>query len=260
MNNPKSKSQKYTYAWLLILLTPFVFYITHAIAFFTHEYAHSFSAWVLGFKQNPFILHFGDTSFWNLLFFIKMDENVNFELFSANNPWQASFIAFAGILSNALLFLFCINALFSKKRHSQFYYYFFIWFTVMNLGNFNDYIPGRTFATHGDIAEILTFLNISPWWIMVIFGYPICFCFWYFYSKILPFNYQKLEFNITQQVILLITVTYTLFGLFGAAGYSNYGPASHLIALLSMYSIPIFIVACWPMRKWVRNSRPSMKA
>lgn len=169
------------HAWRLILLTPFFFYITFAFSFFTHEYSHSFSAWLFGFKSNPLLLNFGDTSWENILFFIKMDENVDFNLFSTMHPWAASFIAFAGMgIGNVILFLISIKAFFTKKYHSQCYYYFFIWLTVMNLGNFNDYIPGRTFATRGDIGEITTFLSISPWWIMIVFGYPICYCFWFF--------------------------------------------------------------------------------
>lgn len=45
--------------------------------------------------------------------------------------------------------------------------------------------------------------------------------------------------------------TLTLFALFGAAGYSDYGSESHLIALLSIYTVPIVIIACWQLRKWV---------
>lgn len=48
-------------------------------------------------------------------------------------------------------------------------------------------------------------------------------------------------------------VTFTLFALFGTVGYHNYGPESHLVALLSIYITPIVIVACWPLRKWVLN-------
>lgn len=248
-------NQKIKKAWLLILLTPIFFYITHAIAFFIHEYSHSFSAWIFGFKHNPLILNFGDSSWGNILFFIKMDENVKFHLFYAAHPWKAAFIAFAGMgIGSVLLFLISIYALLSKKSHSQLYYYFFLWLTVMNLGNFNDYIPGRTFATHGDIWEITTFLNISPWWMMILFGYPICYCFWFFYSKILPTTYKKISLNFTQQIILLLMVTLTLFALFGAVGwFSNYGPESRLIALLSIYATPIVIVACWPLREWVQN-------
>lgn len=245
---------KTNHAWLLILLTPLFFYISHAFAFFTHEYFHSFSAWIFGFKANPLILNFGDTSWGNILFFTKMDENVNFHLFYSAHPWKASFIAFAGMgIGNVLLFLFAIIALLSKKPHSQLYYYFFLWFAVMNLGNFNDYIPGRTFASHGDIGEITTFLSISPWWMMIVFGYPICYCFWFFYSRVLPITYQKLSLNYIQQTILLVMVTLTLFALFGAAGFSDYGPQSHFIALLSIYIVPIVIIACWPTRKWVRD-------
>jgi len=249
------KNQKTNQAWLLILLTPFFFYVAHAIAFFVHEYAHSFSAWAFGFKQNPLILNFGDTSLGNILFFVQMDENVNFKLFYIAHPWEASFIAFAGVISNAILFFISINALLSKKSHGQVYYYFFIWLATMNLGNFNDYIPSRTFTTHGDIGEILTFLNISPWWIMILFGYPICYCFWFFYSKMMPVVYKELSLNDVQKIVLLIILTLTLFALFGGGpGYSGYGVESHLFSLLSIYSVPIVIVACWPTRKWVRDS------
>src|SRR5437879_5596102 len=114
---------KPNYAWLLILLTPLFFYITHALAFFVHEYSHSFSAWLFGFKPNPLILNYGDTSWGNILFFMKMDENVDFNSFSSAHPWIASFIAFAGMgVGNVVLFLAAVMALFSKKNHSQIYY------------------------------------------------------------------------------------------------------------------------------------------
>ena len=248
-------NNKTNQAWILLLFTPLFFYITHALAFFMHEYCHSFSAWMFGFKDNPLILNFGDTSWGNILFFVKMDENVNFRLFYAAHPWAAAFIAFAGMgVGSVLLFLVSIIALLSRKQHSKLYYYFFLWLAVMNLGNFNDYVPGRTFAAHGDIGEITIFLGISPWWIMIVLGYPICYCFWFFYSKILPHTYQKIAFNTVQQIITLVMVTLTLFALFGAVGYYvDYGPDSHLIALLSIYVTPIVIAACWPMRKWVKE-------
>ncbi len=255
MNIPNQTiNHKINQAWILVLLTPLFFYITHAMAFFAHEYCHSFSAWIFGFKENPLILHFGDMSWGNILFFIKMDENVHYSAFYLAHPWKAAFIAFAGFgVGNVALFILSLIFLFSKKPHGQIYYYFFLWLAVMNLGNFNDYIPGRTFASHGDIGEITTFLNISPWWIMIIFGYPICYCFWFFYSKILPLTYKMLALNPIQQVIVLMMTTFTLFALFGTPGYNNYGPESHFIALLSIYCIPIIIVACWPARKWITD-------
>jgi hypothetical protein len=143
-------------------------------------------------------------------------------------------------------------ALHTKKIHHYLYYYFFFWLAVMNLGNFIDYVPSRTFGTHGDMQEITSFLNISPWWLMIIFGYPICYSFWFFYSKTVPLTYTKLKINAYVQAILLIAVTLTMFGLFGAAGMLDYGPESHLLSQLSWYIAPIIIVACWPARTWVR--------
>lgn len=88
---------KVNQAWLLIFLTPLFFYVTHALAFFIHEYSHSFSAWIFGFKDNPLLLNYGDASWGNILFFNKIDENVNFQPFQATHPWIAAFIAFAGM-------------------------------------------------------------------------------------------------------------------------------------------------------------------
>lgn len=246
--------------WILLILTPLFFLLTHYLAFFIHEYSHSFSAWAFGFKANPLALNYGDTSWQNLLFLSKVDENVDFKQFSSAHPWIAAFIAFAGFgVGNVFLFIVSIVFLKSASKHTPIYYYFFIWLACMNLGNFLDYVPGRTFATHGDIGEITTFLQISPWWIMIWLGYPVCFSVWYFYSSLLPFVYEKLEFNVVQQFILLALITFTLFVLFGATGLHNYGPESHLIALLSIYVVPIVMVACGPWRKWTQRKINDVK-
>jgi len=239
----------------LFLLTPIFFLITHAIAYLTHEYAHSFSAWAFGYKHNPFGLSYGNASLENILLLEQVSENVDYDVFRVNHPWIAAFVAFAGFgVGNLFLYIISIVALFKKQIKSPYYIYFFLWLAVMNLGNFIDYVPGRTFATHGDIAGIITFLNISPWWIMVIIGYPICYSVWHFYSRVLPYSYRKLEINRIPQSIILILISITLFMFFGAVGAEGYGDLSRLIALLSIYMTPIVVIACWPWRRWM-NSR-----
>jgi hypothetical protein len=239
---------KIHFSWLLILLTPFFFYVTHALAFFTHEYSHSVSAWIFGFKDNPLILNFGSTRWDNILLFTQMDENVNFTAFSPAHPYIASLIALSGMAGNVILYLIATKALFTKKTHSLSYYYFFIWLVTMNLGNFYDYIPARTFATYGDIGAIITWLKISPWWIMILLGYPVFYGFKIFYQKILPYSYNMLAFNDVQKAMLMIMLTLTLFICFGASGYTGYGPQAHFLALLSIYVVPIIIASCWPIQ------------
>lgn len=242
-----------------LILTPLFFLVTHAIVFFAHEYGHSFSAWIFGFKENPFGIYYGDTSWQNLLFFTRMHENVDYASFSSQHPWMASFVAFAGSgISNVLLFILSIFALRTKKERNYIYYYFFLWLAVMNLGNFITYVPGRAFATRDDMQYIVSFLNISPWWIMIILGYPVCYAFWLFYSRILPYTYTKLPFGKISQLILLTLVTFTLFVLYGAVGKNGYGDESHLIALLSIYAAPVVIVACWPWRRWIAKKCEEM--
>lgn len=240
---------------ILLILTPLVFLITHAIAYFFHEYLHSFSAWILGYKSNPLDLHYGDSSWGNLLLLGQVSENVNYSSFMKAHPWAAAFIAFAGSgIGNVLLLFISIFAL-QKKSRSWIYYYFFLWLAVMNLGNFIDYVPSRTlFASDGDVFGIITFLQISPWLIMIILGYPICFAIWYFYSILLTHCYAQMKLSIIQQAIILILITCTLFLLFGAVGiHHGKTDAAHLMGYLSLYAIPIVLLACWPQRKWVRE-------
>ena len=42
----------------LAAYTLFLMWAAHACVFFAHEYAHSFTAWLLGWKSNPLALHY----------------------------------------------------------------------------------------------------------------------------------------------------------------------------------------------------------
>ena len=72
-----------------------------------HEYAHSFSAWMLHAKANPLALDYGGLNLDNVLFLDDIDENVDYApLFAAGRGLAASFIAVAGVLvGNGLSYL-----------------------------------------------------------------------------------------------------------------------------------------------------------
>ena len=123
----------------------------------------------------------------------------------------------------------------------------------MNLGNFFDYIPIRTFADYGDIYIISSNLAVAPWWIMVLLGYPICYGLWYFYAKLLPLVYHKLVLTVFWQSALLLLITVTLFVFFGGWGHQANNALCQLWMSLSFYSMPIVLIACWPQRAWVRD-------
>lgn len=256
--NHKTKHQGW-YLTLLVILAPIFFWLTHYLAVFPHEYAHTLTASLFGFKQHFWQLDYGGTSFWNLTFLIHIDENVNYAaMYAAKKDWLVALTAFAGPgIGNGLTYLVSLCLLAHKSVQSRpWIYYFCFWWQINSVGNFLDYVPSRTFASHGDMANLANGLHISPWWIMIILGYLVVAVIWHFYTRTLPDAYKKLHLtNKTAQAFLLIVTTYVLFYLYGTVGLNHYGEISHFLSLLSIWIAFPIIVFCWPWRVWVGKSK-----
>lgn len=83
----------FTFFMIIIIL------VAHALALFSHEYAHSFTAWLLGWKTNPLALNYGELTPINILAQIQIDENVGYDpIFAGGHGWQAAMISAAGML------------------------------------------------------------------------------------------------------------------------------------------------------------------
>ncbi len=241
----------------LILATPVFVLLAHYLAVFPHEYAHSFMAWFLGYKQNPLAIDYGGTSWLNLFLLFHIDESVNYNfIVSQGHPYYMALIGFAGPgIANGLLYLTSLFLLAKKRiQQSPLVFYFIFWFNFMNLANFYDYVPIRTFSTHGDIAHITAGLGISPWLIYIIFGYPIAFIIWHFFTQTLMQAFIHLKLKTTLlKASLMVACVLLLFGYFGIAGFVDYGEISHFLSATSLILIPGAIVACWPERAWVKR-------
>jgi|SRR6185437_160403 len=248
----------------LILITPIFIVITHALAMLPHEYAHSFMAWGLGYKSNPFALQYGDISWQNLLFLVKMDENVNYNMiFSSKHGIHAAIIAFAGAgIANVILFILSFLCLRNPKiKQLPYLLYFIFLFNLMNLGNFYDYVPIRTIAPYdggNDVATFVKGLDISPWWVYIIGGYIVAFLIWQFFTRTLILAYVNLEIsNIFSKAFIMISCVVFLFGFYGMPGgipgLFEYGDVSFCLSITSIAAIPGIIVAAWPTRIWVKT-------
>jgi hypothetical protein len=152
MKEPRRSPFSATVAFLILCLV-FV-WTAHCLALYAHEYTHSGGAWILGWKSNPLALEYGRFSRANLHFFGEVDENVDYPtIFAQGHPRAAALIAFAGIFANGLLYLLCRLLLRKESIRSRpLLFRFFFWLCFMCVGNFYDYIPVRTFATHGSRA------------------------------------------------------------------------------------------------------------
>jgi hypothetical protein len=81
-------------AVVFVLATAALLWLTHAIAFFAHEYSHSFVAWALGWKSNPWIINFGHPDLPNFFQMIDIDEKVDYApIFAGGHGFAAAVLA-----------------------------------------------------------------------------------------------------------------------------------------------------------------------
>jgi len=236
--------------WFSFIL---LLWLAHALGYFVHEYAHTLVAWALGYKTNPLALDYGRPNLLNLLTLREIDENVDYgSLFGAGKGHFASLIAAAGVLLGSGIFYVVSRVLYSfaKRRSRPTLGLFAFLFCLMNVGNFLDYVPIRTFTTHGDMANIERGLQISPWWIVAILGIPFAVAIGRFFMKLLPdargYLFPSRTFS---QVVLVAVSSFTVFGFFGSAGMQGYGQTSHWLSVLSVCVLfPLVLILCWPRK------------
>lgn len=237
-----------------IIITPIFILLSHYLAVFLHEYAHTFVAFFLGDKQNPFDLHYGGKSVLNLLLLSNVDQNVDYQiLYAMGHTVQVALIAAAGPLMNLLLFFFAYWLLKSRKTIRRPYrYYFILLFALMNLGNIYGYIPIRVFVTHGtlvDIVEVEKALHLSPWEVYIFLGYGVIYMAWLFFGQMLRAAYSHLGLTETKlKASLMIVCVFIFFGYFGLPGFFSHEVIPYFMAVTSMALIPVMIVILWPSK------------
>jgi len=249
--NPPSRFLK-SIAVVAVLL--FQLWLSHAIGYLVHEYAHSFTAWALGYKANPLALNYGRLSWSNVLTLDDIDENVDYDpIFAARRGPLAALIAVAGVLfGNGIFYLLSRRMYQAANACGRFWLSLFLFlFCMMNAGNLISYVPARTFATHADMATVEKGLNISPWWVAIVLGLPFCLAVWHFVARLLP---QAMDFFFPHskagQILLLVLTAFMIFDFFGGSGLSRYGELSHWISAISVYGLmPLTVILRWPRAK-----------
>jgi hypothetical protein len=230
--------------------------LAHYAAVLPHEYAHSFMAFALGYKSDPLVIHFGGTSVGNLISLINIDEQVDYApMFARGDGPAAALVGIAGPgLANGTMYLLSLFLLRrpSVRRH-VFLFMLVFWFNFMNVANFFDYVPIRTFASHGDIGHITQGLGLSPWLALVMLGIPTAIAMWFLFTRTLPEALGRLapDSPFRQGFIATLSVV-LMFGYFGLAGFAGYGQPSHTLSVLSLCLIPIMLIVCRPSLRWMR--------
>src|ERR1700760_4047081 len=170
-----------------VALTLVQLWAAHACVFFAHEYAHSFTAWALGWKDNPLALDYAHPSLVVVLLQLGINQNVDeAPIFASGHGAHAAIIAAAGaVLGNALLSypLSRLGYARAKRRHARGWAMFAYWVCVASVGNMIDYVPIRTFTLDGDMGSVQRGLACSPWAVMIVLGIPTAITLLYFFAR-----------------------------------------------------------------------------
>lgn len=235
---------------ILLWLTPVYIWIAQLTAYL-HEYGHSFTAWALGFKANPFDIIYGGWGWLNLLFFANIDENVNYVLIDQlGHRHLISLIAFAGP-GIVTLPIYLITLCLLRKKFNSYLYYLIFWINLINLRELWAYVPLRALSATFDIANINYSLNLSPWWIFILISPLVIWAVINFFSSTLQNAYEKLGlFSASSKVILLILAVGYFFALTGLQILAaNYNSITNILTLASFSAIPFILFLCWPKKR-----------
>jgi hypothetical protein len=215
----------------------------HACVFFAHEYAHSFVAWVLGWKANPLALNYAKPTLTVFLIQLGIDQNVDeLPIFASGHAVQAALISAAGaVLGNAVITYSLSRWGYwnAQQRSSRGWAMFAYWACVASIGNFIDYVPIRTFTDGTDLYQDMFAVERgfgwSPWTLLIVFGIPTTFAVVYFFLRIEPSTLRWL-FPISRgkRVAMAILTAFVLFDFYGAAGWADGGPVSHRMSVTSV--------------------------
>jgi len=118
---------KKTAAFKLIIATPVFMLLANYLAIFAQDYAHSITAWFLGYKEHPFNIYFGGRSILNFLVLFNANDNVDYDLImSAGRMRDLAYIGLAGIgLANGALYFISLRLMKIKLvQHFQLFFYF----------------------------------------------------------------------------------------------------------------------------------------
>ncbi len=218
----------------------------HALVLFAHEYAHSFVAWMLGWKSNPLALNYAHPTLTVFLIQLGIDQNVNeVPIFASHHGPQAGIISAAGaVLGNALItFPLSRWAYGAAQRHAaRGWAMFWYWVCVASVGNLIDYVPIRTFTNGTDLYQDMYAVERgfgwSPWTLLFVFGIPVAIVLGYFLLRIEPRTLRWLSPRSTaRRVFLAVLTAFILFDFYGAAGLEGGGRVCHTMSLFSVFLV-----------------------
>lgn len=229
-----------------ILTTALLIVLAHAVAYLTHEFSHSFTAWALGYMADPLALDYGGATPANLVLLMNVGDNVDYApILQGGHGLAAAAIALAGaFIGNGLLY----SGLYAVVKRRPAASSFAFWLLVMCAGNIWSYVPIRAITTHADIAIAADGLHIGVLALFPILLVPSLLLVAHFFARACPLLIPAIAPGGTARTAVVIAMTCTwFFFLFGGAGlFGSYGPVAQAFSLVSMLLLmPVAMAWLW---------------
>jgi hypothetical protein len=240
---------------IFALVTVFFALVAHAVAYLTHEYAHTVTAWSLGWMAKPFDVDYGASTVSNVILLGDVSDNVSYDpIFASGHGLSAAVIALAGpFLGNGLLYFF-IYALTSTLwvRSRRYVLMFLYWLSLMCAANVWSYVPLRALTTHADIALGARGLGLSTWalfpFVMAVSGWIT----WHFLTRMVARVYEPITAGSLPDRVLFVAFTaFWYFSFFsGDAINGSYGLLSQILSMASRYLL-FPLCAVWLAARYI---------
>ncbi|MBT2794767.1 hypothetical protein [Paraburkholderia strydomiana] len=240
-----------------IMLTPVFYIMSLWISVFPHEYAHSITAWLFGYKLNPFEIDYGSFDWKNVLFVDGIDEHVNyFLIYLFGARFAIGTIALAGPFATLLLYLVSLRLVRSTETRSRpYFFYLLLWVNATNLSELISYVVLRSITKHGDLGHIEFAWGVSQWLVFTVGCVLLSVATWKFFSRtIVGLHLIAGEDQMPVKCFFTIVFAVYLFAYPAARVLlENNDLFSVGMSVLFCVLTPVVVIVCWPGRDWVKE-------
>lgn len=156
--------------------------VLQSIMVVMHEFTHSTTAYLLGEKDSPFGIIWG-----NPVMMTGWDEGVDYtSVFAKGHNLRGAFIGFNPLIMHSIVACLCLFSMLKGRLGNKWSYHFVYWLAVVNLMELVAYIYMRAFADNGDVGRFNQGMHLSPWWVFLIGGVFVSVLLWLLFSRGLP--------------------------------------------------------------------------
>lgn len=231
-------------------MTVAIILVTHAVAYLTHEFSHSFTAWALGYMPRPLALDYGELTPANVVLLSDVGDNVQYDpILSGGHGAAATVIALAGpYVGNALFYIGLCTVVRKLTQRGVVAASLTYWLMLMCVGNVWSYVPIRAITTHADIAIAASGLHIGVWTLFPFLLVPSLILFGHFFARTYPTLILAVVGHRPARAALVVAVTAMwFFTFFGGAGLSgSYGGVSQAFSVVSVVILmPLAVIWLW---------------